>query len=180
MATVEINSLDEAKAAAAVYGVDWPSGRGKPPVVRLWNAVTEAGDTITGTYVSEPKTRLATAAPGERDYDISRTVMVERQTKSGKRKMPSKETVRLNVREIRDLVNNNGVRGRVSRSNILGALAKLQEAGSHAQGWSFEDIFAAKIVPVTPKTPTKPKAASKAKDLVSVDASGPEDTSTQA
>jgi hypothetical protein len=165
MAEIEINDHATAKTIAATYGVKWPAGQGRHPVVALYNAIVAAGDTVTGSYVPNPKATLKPAAPGARDYAISRTVMVERKTSKGTRKMPSKETITVNVREIRELMSNTGVRGKVAKSTILGALAALRAAKDRTTDWSDDDIASAVIKPIPVKVPSKSAkaAVSKAK-----------------
>jgi hypothetical protein len=185
--TVSITNVTEAKAVAAEYGVKWPEGPGKPPVVRLWNALADAGVTIKGDYLKAPKPKLAPVAPGQRDYDITREVT---KADSRGRKRTVNDTIRLNVAQLREMANAKGLRGQVGNSRIREALAKMVKDG--ALTWSDEDIANARIAPVpvvsvatsvipelpkvpavtekpkaepvkAPSKPRKPRAAAKAK-----------------
>lgn len=148
--TVTINDKDDAAKAATEYGVVWPSGvRGRKPTTKLYDAIVAAGDTVAGSYC-KPSVRTTPVGPGERNYDVSRTVMVERETSKGKRKMPNRETVRVNVGELREILNHHA-RGKLGHSRIVEALRKLRDAGSNFTDWSDADIDAASVKLVTPK-----------------------------
>lgn len=166
--TVTINDKNDAAKAAAEYGVDWPSGvRGRKPTTKLYDAIVAAGDTVAGDYC-KPSTRVAPVGPGKREYDVTRKFLVEQQTSKGVRKMPRKETVRVNVSELRDLLNHHK-RGQLGHSRIVDAVRMLRDAGTKFDGWSDEEITGASVTPVVPKpsktaekgaeSPVKPRNA---------------------
>lgn len=156
--TVTINNKDDAAKAAADYGVVWPSGvRGRKPTTKLYDAIVAAGDTVAGSYC-KPSVRTTPVGPGERNYDVSRTVMVERETSKGKRKMPKRETVRVNVGELREILNHHA-RGKLGHSRIVEALRMLRDKGNSFAGWSDAEIDGANITLVTPKASKPAKGA---------------------
>lgn len=156
--SVTINNTDDARKVAAEYGINWPSGAGRPPTVKLWNALSDADVTVKGDYLKEPKPRLLPAAPGQRDYDVTREVV---KTNSRGAKRTVNETIRVNAGELRKLTNAVGLRGAIGTSRIREALGKMVEAGTIT--WTPEDIENAIIAPVpvssvsTSVVPEKPK-----------------------
>lgn len=156
--SVTINNADDARKVAAEYGINWPTGAGRPPTVKLWNALADAKVTVKGDYLKEPKPRLIPAAPGQRDYDITREVV---KTDSRNRKRTVNETIRVNATELRTLTNALGLRGAIGTSRIREALGKMAATGKIQ--WSPEDIENAVIAPVpvgsvaTSVVPEKPK-----------------------
>jgi len=128
MVKIAINNISEARAAGKKYGVDFPAGRGRPPMYQLSNAIIAAGDTITPTdyFSGEFKPRVPAAPVGEAEYQLVRTVMVPFQNaKTGKEgKRPKTEKVTLTVGKIRELTQGTGLRGRVSESRVIQAFAK--------------------------------------------------------
>ena len=160
MANVEINSLADAKDAAKAYGVEWPEGRGKPPVVRLRAAIEAKGDAITGSYVKPRASVLKPAGAGKREYDVTVTQVTERKpdSKGYRRKIKKDHDIRVNVAELRDVLNLHQ-RGTLGRSNIISALVKLRAAkDARLELFTEAEITAAVVKPVAVTEDAKPKA----------------------
>jgi hypothetical protein len=154
-------------------------------MLKLAEAIKAKGDTVepTAYFTGEFTPRETPALPGERDYLVTRTYFRTGTSSKGKPfKTPAKDSVKLNVKDVRKLAKCEGVRGRVSESAIKDALRALRATGGSTVAWSDEDIENASVTRVAVKSadksakPSKPKAKGKetsnAKDLVSVDASG--------
>lgn len=168
--TVKINNIAEFRTVAAEYGVAVPAGRGRPPAVKLAQAIVAAGDTIDATEYftgqTEYKTVVAAKNVGKSEYVVTGTRQLVKDgelvtTKKGDPKlMPFKKTV--TVGEVRAFVGQAGIRGRISGEAFVSYLSHVFGGGE-----------------VTIKTREKvgaPVAASQTADEPASDASEGENT----
>lgn len=131
--TVKINNIAEFRTVAAEYDVAVPAGRGRPPAVKLAQAIVEAGDTIDATEYftgqTEYKTVVAAKNVGKSEYVVTGTRQlvkdgVPQTTKKGDPKvMPFKKTV--TVGEVRAFVGQSGIRGRISGEAFASYLSNV-------------------------------------------------------
>jgi hypothetical protein len=132
---IVVNDRATAKALASKLGVKW-SDRGRPPLTALWYALTDKGFEIQGTYLPKPKPKAAPVPAGKREYEIARTV-------DGK-----DEVTRVSIKELRAILNAEGMKGSLGDSRIREAAQKLRDAQKLFVGWEDGDIAQAKITPV--------------------------------
>lgn len=117
--TVKISNISEFRTVAAEYGVDVPSKQGRPPAVKLAQAIVAAGDKITPTEYFDGRTEYKTVVQarnvGKSEWVVTgtREHTSEKNGKSVTRKMPFKKTVAIgDVRAF--LGQSTDTRGRIS------------------------------------------------------------------
>lgn len=126
--TVKIENIAEFRTVAAEYGVPVPAKQGRPPAVKLAQAITAAGDKITPTTYfdgrTEYKTVIAQANVGKSEWKVKGKRSGE---KNGKKfTVPFTKTVAIgDVREFLSKTGDAGARGRISGEGFKSYLESL-------------------------------------------------------
>lgn len=132
MATVKIENISDARVIGPKYGVDFPEGKGRPPMLKLLKAIADAGDIVEDTEYFKGDWHEHRRSPGTAGSTVEFELTVkggktfrEGVTDKGKRyKVPVKTedaTYRLNVATIRKLAGTVGLKGRVSTESLIAA-----------------------------------------------------------
>jgi hypothetical protein len=144
---IVINDRVTAKAAAAKVGVKWPVAQGKPPKTALWNALTELGFEVQGTYLPKP-VKLAPVGAGQREYEITRTLYGKPNSKGERKPLAKGETIRVSIKVLREILHAEGMKGSLGDSRIREAISELRKSEKLFVGWEDADIAKASITPV--------------------------------
>lgn len=144
---IEINDRVTAKAVAERVGVKWPVAQGKPPKTALYNALTEKGFEVRGTYLPKP-VKLAPVGAGMREYEITRTLYGKADSKGNRKPLAKGETIRVSIKVLREILHAEGMKGSLGDSRIREAISELRKSGKLFIGWEDADIAKASITPV--------------------------------
>lgn len=166
MAIVTINNIAEFRTVAAEYGVAVPAKQGRPPAVKLAQAIVAKGDTINPTDYFDGRTEYKTLVPkgsvGKSEYRVTGTRELIKDgevvlKKNGEaRTMPfTKKVLVGDVRAFLADQGNAGARGRISGEGFA-AFLSAQFNGANVTITNREKVGAAVAAESVTETVSEP------------------------